>query len=278
VTFDEPRIWRYVEESQDLHSTATRLSRQALDEIVEVGRERRARGGAEPADPDRRGFLHRSLLAAGVIGGGALGTSLFSRITVAGAASMDVQMLQTAASLENLAVAVYTRAASLPPGTSGASIPLVKTFVATTIGQHTAHAQAFNAAAAALGGRVQTGMDTTVYNAVVVPALARITGPADVISLAIALEDSAAATYIRFGGTAADPKALQPFATVAPVEAQHAAVLRTVGALLAARLPQLIVLGPAPSRLPASAGSVGFPDTFFTTDSARSAAEGAVAG
>jgi hypothetical protein len=284
VTFDERNMRRCVEESQDLHSTAMRLTRLALDEVVEVGRERRAdgaerRGGEiEPVGTGRRGFLRRSLLAAGVVGGGALGTALLSRVSVTTAASTDVQMLQTAASLENLAVAVYSKVAGLPAGTSGASITVLKTFVVTTMQQHTQHAQAFNAAAQALGGLPQHGLDTTVNDAVVTPAVSRITGPADVVKLAITLEDAAAATYIKFGAAATDAQALRPFATVAPVEAQHAALLRAVAALVGANLPELITLPPDASKLPPAAGSVGFPDSFFKTVSARPATEGALAG
>jgi hypothetical protein len=280
VTFDDHRMAGLMEESQDLHSTAMRLTHQAVDEIVQTGSERRARGEIELPGTGRRTFLRRSLLAAGVVGGGTLGASLFSRMTTTAyaAGSADVMMLQTAASIENLAVAVYTKAASLPPAVSGAAIPTVKTFVTMTIQQHTDHAKAFNAAATQLGGMAQTGIDQPVYDAVVVPALARIKGPADVVALAQTLEDAAAQTYVKFGGAADDKNALNAFATIAPVEAQHSAVLLAVGALLAGGAPQLITISPPvdASRLPAAAGSVGFPNTFYKTDAARPAAEGAV--
>ena len=60
------------------------------------------------------------------------------------------------------------------------------------------------------------------------------------------------------------------------VEAQHAAVLMAVKALIDGGAPQLIALPPDAAKLPAAAGSVGFPDTFYKTDQARPAAEGAV--
>ncbi|MDB5114393.1 MAG: hypothetical protein JWL78_1463 [Chloroflexi bacterium] len=280
MTFDEPRMTDLMEESQDLHSTAMRLTDQAVDEIVETGRERRARGEIETADPGRRTFLRRSLLAAGVVGGGALGASMFSRMmtTAYAASSADVMMLQTAASIENLAVAVYTKAAGLPPTVSGASIPTVKAFVVMTIKQHTDHANAFNAAAMQLGGVAQPKIDQVVYDAVVTPALGKIKGPADVVALAQTLEDAAAQTYVKFGGDVDDKNALNAFATIAPVEAQHSAVLLAVAALLAGGAPQLITITPPvdASKLPAAAGSVGFPNNFYKTDAARPAAEGAV--
>jgi Ferritin-like domain len=278
VTFDESTMTGLMEESQDLHSTAMRLTREATGRVVEIGRERRARRDADILDPDRRTFLRRSLLAAGVVGGGALGTSMFSRITVAAAASADVSMLQTAAAIENLAVAVYTTATTLPPTVSGAAIPTVKAFVTMTIKQHTDHAGAFNAAAMQLGGKAQTNKDQTVYDAVVTPALAKVKGPADVVALAQSLEDAAAQTYVKFGGDVDDKGALNAFATIAPVEAQHSAVLLAVAALIAGGAPQLITISPPvdATKLPSAAGSVGFPKSFYPTAAARPAAEGAV--
>src|SRR5258708_12624185 len=93
VTFDEPTMTDLMEESQDLHGTAMRLTREATDRIVEIGRERRARRDIETADPDRRTFLRRSLLAAGVVGGGPLGASMFSRITTPGYAASPPPVL-----------------------------------------------------------------------------------------------------------------------------------------------------------------------------------------
>jgi hypothetical protein len=60
------------------------------------------------------------------------------------------------------------------------------------------------------------------------------------------------------------------------VEAQHAAVLYAVQALVAGNAADLIALPPDATKLPAAAGSVGFPNSFFKTDEARRADEGAV--
>jgi len=62
------------------------------------------------------------------------------------------------------------------------------------------------------------------------------------------------------------------------VEAQHSAVLLAVAALLAGGAPQLITITPPvdASKLPAAAGSLGFPNSFYKTTAARPAAEGAV--
>jgi rubrerythrin len=239
----------------------------------------RSTWGCVGASQDRRTFLRCSVLAAGAIGGGAVGASVgLGALVAAAAAGPDVQMLQTAAALENLAVAAYTTVLGLPESRTGASIPVVKSFITMTMDHHRQHAQAYNAAAQALGGMAQNGVDRTVNDTVVTPAVARITGPADVMRLAITLEDTAAATYIKFGAAAAEAAALKLFATVAPVEAQHSAVLRALAALLAAGLPQLVVLGPDASKLPAASGAAGFPASFFRTSPARPPAEGALPG
>jgi len=53
-------------------------------------------------------------------------------------------------------------------------------------------------------------------------------------------------------------------------------VLLAVQALVAGGAPQLIALPPDAAKLPAAAGSVGFPDSFYKTDMARPATEGAL--
>ena len=73
-----------------------------------------------------------------------------------------------------------------------------------------------------------------------------------------------------------DTNARKVFASIMGVEAQHVAVLLAVQALVAGGAPELIALPPDASKLPAAAGSVGFPDSFFKTDQARPATEGAV--
>jgi hypothetical protein len=60
------------------------------------------------------------------------------------------------------------------------------------------------------------------------------------------------------------------------VEAQHVAVLNAVKALVGAGHPEYITLPPPLDKLPAAAGSVGFPNAFYPYDQARPADEGAV--
>lgn len=276
MNLDEGRMSDLLAESQDLHSTTMRLTRAALDETVELGMERRPREQARPGG-DRRAFLRRSLFTAGALGGG-VGASLLGRafLTVSADSTTDVQMLQTAAAIENLAIAVYKKAATLPAQVSGAANPVILKFVQTTIQQHTDHLGAFNGAAKALGGKEQTDLLHSVYDSVVTPALGKIKGPGDVVGLAQTLEDAAAQTYVKFGGAVDDRNAQQTFATIAPVEAQHVAVLLAVKALIDAGAPQLIAIPPDLAKLPGAAGSVGFPKSFYATTGAVDAAAGAV--
>ncbi len=266
---DSEQLASHLEASQDLHSDAMRLTRDGLKEV------------AEEAPSGRREFLASTASTARTVGLVGLGAYLAAKLTPvisAATPSSTVQTLQTAAAIENLAVAVYTKAASLPPSVSGASNPVILTFVKTTIQQHTEHAQAFNNVITQLGGAKQTNIDTTVYNAVVVPALAKITGPADVVALALTLEDAAAQSYIAYSGDVAPgSSAFKLFATIAPVEAQHVAILRAVQALLAGGAASLIALPPNVAALPSAAGSVGFPNAFYPDTAARPASESSVA-
>jgi hypothetical protein len=214
------------------------------------------------------------------LAGTAFGAGLYQMFTQPAFAdtSMDIQAGQTAASIENLAVKVYGVAAGLSfmkniPAPAG---PTVTVFVNQTIMQHTQHAQAFNAAVTTLGGKTQSGIDMPVYNGVVVPALPTLKTPLDVVKFAAVLENAAAETYAAETGAVSDKNLRNTFASIMGVEAQHVAVLNAVAALLAGGAPQLITIPPPAGMLPAAAGSVGFPNSFYGLTMARPATEGAV--
>jgi hypothetical protein len=63
---------------------------------------------------------------------------------------------------------------------------------------------------------------------------------------------------------------------VAPVEAQHRSVLLAVQALLAGGGASLIAIPTDAAKLPAAAGGVGFPSSFYATSSASPVSEKAV--
>ena len=205
---DTRLLTELTDQSQDLNSDAVRITREALGEFTEQQHEARASRGRGAGG-----------MAAGLLGIGAL---LFGagRANAASASpsSNDIMALQTAASIENLAVSVYTTAAGLSFIKSGNAT--VAAFITKTTAQHTAHAQAFNSAITSAGGAAQTGVDPK-YDAVVKAALPTITTPADVVSLAITLEDVAAQTYTKYVSLVSEASLRTLFGSVAPVEAQH---------------------------------------------------------
>lgn len=287
MSIDQRALEALIEESQDRQSEAMRTTRSALAELVETGQERRAQGGFEAEETaqyraDRRRLLTKTLTATGALLGTGVTAGLANLFATASPAAadtaMDVQAAQTAASLENLAVAVYTKASGLPfmkniPAPAG---PTVVAFVTMTVKQHTDHAQAFNAAAMQLGGKAQTNPDQTVLTSVVNPALPTLKKPLDVVNFAATLELVAAETYAAETAAVTDANLRKTFSSIMGVENQHRAILLAVAALLQGGAPQLIMLGPPADKLPAAAGSVGFPESFLKTDMARPAAEGAV--
>jgi Ferritin-like domain len=272
---DVGQLRELMSQSQDLHSDAMKLGVRALDDYVDAAQQARVENSGRHRAPvtigdRRRGFVVPAIIA-GAAGAAVLGTA---RAAFAGATT-DIQALQTAASLENLAVATYRTALTLPFVGGDAANPVVKKFATMTMAQHTEHGTAFNAAITKLGGRTQSNPDPR-YAPVVTAAVPTIQGPGDVVGLAITLEDVAAQTYVKNVGIVSTAELRSLFASVAGVEAQHKSILLAVQALLTANAADLIALPPVLTKLPAAAGSVGIPDSFYPTDKASPVSEGAV--
>lgn len=271
-----------LEESDDLHADAMRATKLASTDLVEIGKARRA-AGIDPEETAayqarRRGFLGKGLAGVGLVAGAGFATQLIGMMSAAAQSGEDVQAAQTAASLENLAVAVYKQAAGLDfmqniPAPAG---PTVVAFVTKTIEQHTEHGKAFNAVAVRLGGKAQTNPNLVVMEMVVNPALPTLKTPLDVVRFAATLEWVAGQTYAAETAAVSDKDLRNTFASIGGVESQHRATLLAVAALLEGGAPELIAIPTDAAKLPAAAGSVGFPDAFQKTDQARPAAEGAV--
>jgi hypothetical protein len=282
VDVDPRAMGLLIEESEDLHHDAMSTTAVTLEEMVETGNEARAHGGID-LDESRDVARRRSQLMAGaVFGGGILAAAgiagAFETLSASPAfasAPTDVQILQTASSIEVLAVATYKTALTLPFIGGSSANPVVKAFATTTMGQHSQHLQAFNAAITGLGGKSQTNPDPVLAK-VVQAAVPGLTSPAPVVALALELEEGAAETYVADVAALSDANAKKVTASIMGVEAQHASILLAVQALLAANAPQLIALPPNVAALPAAAGSVGFPDAFYPTSQARPATEGAL--
>ena len=259
---DEGALRLLIVESEDLNSDALRLARSPLDEVVERHRDRRGLSAGRRA----------ALAGAGIAG---VAVAFRSTPAVAAGADGDVMALQTAASLEALAVATYGTALTLPYIKDGNAV--VKAFAMTTMGQHSQHMKAFNARLASLGAAQQMKPDPKYAPVVAskVPALKK-GGPADVVDLAMLLEDVATSTYVQNIQSVTDPQVRLLFGTIAGVESQHLATLHAVSALLKGNLADQIKLPPDPAKLPTMTAEAAFPEAFKKTTLASPPSEGAV--
>lgn len=214
----------------------------------------------------------RELLATGVAGAAIVGLAGLGARAAWADQALDVQLLQTAASIENVLVTTYESVLTLPVlNTSGTT--RLRDILGAARTHHADHARAFNDAAGRLGGRPQTGAN---------PALAQTAGRrlgdlSQILDLAHELETAAAQTYQNDVGLLGDLDARKLTASILAVESQHAAVLLVARALLTANVPDLINLeAGALARFPAETGQAGTPEPFTTVDQARPAGEGAV--
>jgi hypothetical protein len=275
-----------LEESQDMQADAVRATMRPLAEVADLGASQIDE--TDPVENQRFAAEHRrgvntSLASAGILsaaGGGLLVGMLASPAFAS--SSPDVQMLQTAASIEVLAVNTYKTALTLPYIGGSAANPVISKFASVTMGQHSQHLAAFNGALKKMGAKTQNQPDPA-FVPVVNKAVAALNGAsaeqgsAGVVSLALELENIAAETYVNDVPNMKSKTNKALMASIMGIEAQHASVLLAVQALLVANAPQLITLSPANvASLPAAAGSVGFPNAFYPTTSAAPASQGAV--
>jgi hypothetical protein len=283
MNFDDGDLEALIEESNDLQSGAVAQGRASCEKLDDVGRLR----AAHPPDLDRLGNAsigRRRLLKAGCFGlailasGGLLRKPLGSTVAAivrrpqSVPSDAVVQILQTAASLENLVVATYAAALELPFVHENA---VILQFAETTMQQHSEHGALFNAQAEDLGGERQDAPNPR-YSEVVHAAMPTLTNAAAVVELAATLEEVATDTYLANLTLLRDATMRTLMASVMGVESQHLATLRAVGALIAAGVPELVAIPTDLSALPASAGSVAFPLPFEVPNFASSPAEGAV--
>lgn len=284
-TLDTATLSELMTESQDLHLDALKVAGESLPALAEVRSERRCEVDTDEIDRfnaarrtvlTRLGYGAGGVAARALVGGGpgALLAGILATPARADTA-LDVQILQTASSLEALAVATY--AAALGEGPDGAeataaravaAIPAegarstVVAFARETRRQHSEHKKAFQAQTTTLGGRVQ---DTPNPKFVAALARADLSTPAKLVELAAMLEKVATDTYLLNLSMLQDQRSKGIMASVMAVESQHLATLRAVGALLGAGpAGAALVAVPFPigdlMKLPAVAGRVGFPD------------------
>jgi hypothetical protein len=290
VDFDEAALSGLTEQSQDTHADAMRASQEPLHDMVDLGRQARSSGnGLDPEE--NRGFAtenRRRLSATARKAGGLLAaTGVVAAIAdfigspAFASSGTDVQVLQTASSIEVLAVTTYKTALTLPYIGGSSANAVIKAFATTTMKQHADHLAAFQSATTALGGAKQTKPDPA-FVPVVDKAVKSITaaspteGALLVVGLALELENVAAETYVNNMSLLSDANAKKVTASIMGVEAQHVAILNAVQALLKAGAGADITLPPPAAKLPAAAGKVGFPNAFYPTSSAAPATQGAL--
>lgn len=277
---DDRQLGELITESQDLQVDALRTAREARPALAELAQ-------ARTADPDRIRHFNterRRLLRNGGLGMGALaargliGTAFGSAIVgivarpAAAQDDVSVQIFQTASSLENLAVATYGAALTLPFIGDNA---VVQAFAETTMQQHQEHGDAFQAQTRELGGEPQEGTNAK-YTPIVEEMTPGLVDYAAVVELAATLEEVAQDTYIANLSLLPADETRLLMASVLAVETQHLAVLRAVGALLEGGAPELIAIPTDLAALPAAAGSVAFPEPFEAPDLASPPEEGAL--
>lgn len=188
-------------------------------------------------------------------------------------APLDVLVLQTAAALENLAVASYTSAADLPFVARGTA--QLQALIARNLAHHRAHAQAFNRAVVQAAGAQQHAADAR-YAAIVSRRLAGTQDPASLVDLLTELESINAQSCTRFA-TLTEGGALRSLlVNVASVEAQHGSELLIVRTLLEGGHAVPGTTAAAARAIPAAVGIAGIPQAAYTTADASAIDEGRV--
>jgi len=224
---------------------------------------------------NRREFLAASgLVAAGAFG---LTVPLRARATATPSptpfAWTDTDLLQTLASIENLAIATYQQILSLPSMLNGTGDASVAATFNTALSHHQAHAQQLNATLNMLGAAQQNGVDTALQSDVVGTNLAQAQTVSDVMGVVVGIEDASAQTYVRFSAGTRVPDIAKIFAAVAPVEAQHVTALLMLEALISDG--ELSVVG-SNQIVPADAVVAGLTTAEIASRHSRREMEGAV--
>ncbi|MFJ4795086.1 ferritin-like domain-containing protein [Kitasatospora purpeofusca] len=230
-------------ELHEAHQDTLPAMRAGSRDLVE---EVRARGADGPRDLGRRRFLLGAGGAAAALtlaacsssgsggspapvpgspSGSASGSSSGS---ASGQYTGDLKVVALATALENQAVGAYQAALdAAKAGRLGTVPPAVATFITTAMGQHADHAKVWNSVLTGAGKPAITDVPLSNQPATL-KALGEATDVAAVAKLALSLEDQAAQTYLFATYNVTSPGGIATAATIAPVEAMHAAILNYV--------------------------------------------------
>jgi hypothetical protein len=214
--------------------------RGALGEAAEA-----YRGTVEAAAAERRrrssrrNFLRGGLVTAGALGGGLLvsgcggskapgSVTRSATVSTTSAAGGDLAVARLAAALEVVAVNAYDGVlAAASRQQLGTVPPAIATFVTTVRAQHADHQSAWNSILVGAGRPAQTGPDPR-YQAMVARTLASLTDVAGAARLALQLETVAMETYTAGATALTEARNRRVALSIAPVEAQHVAILQFV--------------------------------------------------
>jgi hypothetical protein len=140
----------------------------------------------------------------------------------------DLKVVALAAALENLAVAGYGLVLSnAGKGAYGKVPAAIGEFATVVQKQHSDHAAAWNGVLKGAGLPQVTGTPLTIAPQAV-SALKAAKTVGDVAKVALGLENAAAQTYVFAAANVMDPGGIATAASIAPVEAMHAAILSFV--------------------------------------------------
>ena len=154
-----------------------------------------------------------------------MGSTPPSAAPASGDGSVDLEIAALAAGLEVLAVGTYKAALDAAgAGSLGDVPPAVAEFVTVSMGHHQAHLDAWNGVLAAAGVD-----EVTEPNAALKPMVdaefAKVTDVPGAATLALLLEQTAAATYLNAQNVLTDKDAIMLAGSIQIVDAQHASIL-----------------------------------------------------
>ncbi|HEV2362207.1 MAG TPA: ferritin-like domain-containing protein [Acidimicrobiales bacterium] len=227
---------------EDAHSDSYPRMLSAVSDWREANGDSSAGGTPAARAFSRRGFLVKGGIAAA--GGlilaacGSAGGSGSGSTTTTGPGSttgpmmhhpsVDLEVAALAASLENLAVATYAAGIKAAvTGKLGPVPPAVANFAETAMAQHKDHGAGWNAILTSAGYKPVTAVDPVVQK-IVADDFAMVHDVAGLASLALTLENVAAATYLSGLTAVSSRQAIATAASIQPVEMQHAAILNFV--------------------------------------------------
>ncbi|MFE6751757.1 ferritin-like domain-containing protein [Kitasatospora purpeofusca] len=230
-------------EMHEAHQETLPAMRAGARDLAE---EVRARSADGPRDPGRRRFLlgaggaAAALTLAACSSSGSGGSAAPVPGSPSGSASGspsasasgqytgDLKVVALATALENQAVGAYQAALdAAKAGRLGTVPPAVASFITTAMAQHADHAKVWNSVLTGAGKPAITDVPLSNQPATL-QALGAATDVATVAKLALSLEDQAAQTYLFATYNVTSPGGIATAATIAPVEAMHAAILNYV--------------------------------------------------